>query len=410
MKVLYISYDGMTDPLGQAQVIPYLQGLTERFGHEFVLLSFEKEANYKLHKEKINNILKPFNINWQPQMYTKKPPVLSTLRDIYVMQKAAIMLCKKHKIQALHCRSYISALVGLMLQKSLKVKFIFDMRGFWANERVDGNLWNLGNPVFKTIYNFFKKKELQFFQNADYTISLTHNGKNEILSWSEIDPNKTKIQVIPCCVNTALFSKNNIDLALQNEFRAQLNIKENETVITYIGSVGTWYMLDEMLDFFKVFKTHKPNAKFLFITPDQPAQILDVVKNKGLDINDFPIIKGEREFIPTLLSLCDASIFFIKPAYSKKASSPTKQGELMSMGIPVICNANVGDTDYVVNNYKSGIVVESFTNEDYEKVSKNFDQLLMLDKSIIEAGAEDFYSLKKGVELYNEVYEAVLNN
>lgn len=410
MKVLYISYDGMTDPLGQAQVIPYLQGLTERFGHEFVLLSFEKEANYKLHKEKINNILKPFNINWQPQMYTKKPPVLSTLRDIYVMQKAAIMLCKKHKIQALHCRSYISALVGLMLQKSLKVKFIFDMRGFWANERVDGNLWNLGNPVFKTIYNFFKKKELQFFQQADYTISLTHNGKNEILSWPEIDPNKTKIQVIPCCVNTALFSKNNIDLALQNEFRVQLNIKENETVITYIGSVGTWYMLDEMLDFFKVFKTHKPNAKFLFITPDQPAQILDVVKNKGLNINDFPIIKGEREFIPTLLSLCAASIFFIKPAYSKKASSPTKQGELMSMGIPVICNANVGDTDYVVNNYKSGIVVESFTNEAYEKVSKNFDQLLMLDKSIIEAGAEDFYSLKKGVELYNEVYEAVLNN
>lgn len=408
MKVLYISYDGMTDPLGQAQVIPYLQGLSERFGHEFVLLSFEKEDNYALHKEKINGLLKPYNIVWQPQMYTKKPPVLSTLRDLYVMQKAAITLCKKYKIGALHCRSYISALVGLMLQKSLKVKFIFDMRGFWADERVDGKLWNLSNPVFKTIYNYFKKKELQFFQNADYTISLTHNGKNEILSWPQIDSNKTKIQVIPCCVNTALFSQSNIKTDLQHEFRTKLNIKENETVITYIGSVGTWYMLDEMLDFFKVFKKEKPNAKFLFITPDKPEHILNAVKAKYLNPSDFPIIKGEREFIPTLLSLCAASIFFIKPAYSKKASSPTKQGELMSMGIPVICNAHVGDTDYVVNNYHSGIVVDDFSDEAYLKVAKNFDQLLALDKATIEAGAEDFYSLKKGVEKYNEVYEAVM--
>lgn len=407
MKVLYISYDGMTDPLGQAQVIPYLQGLSERFGHEFVLLSFEKADNYSVHKEKITALLKPYNINWQPQMYTKSPPVLSTVKDIYVMQKAAINLCKKHKIETLHCRSYIAALVGLMLKKSLKVKFVFDMRGFWADERVDGKLWNLSNPIFNTIYKFFKKKELHFFQQADYVISLTHNGKKEILSWPEIDAAKTKIQVIPCCVNTALFSQSNVKPELQEEFRKQLNISVDQTVITYIGSVGTWYMLDEMLDFFKVFKANKPNAKFLFITPDKPEHILKVVTDKGLAPNDFPILQGERELIPTLLSLCTASIFFIKPAYSKKASSPTKQGELMSMGIPVICNANVGDTDYVVNTYHSGVVVDDFSEAAYLKVATGFDQLLQLDKQTIEAGAEDFYSLKKGVELYNEVYESL---
>ncbi len=29
-KVLFISYDGMTDQLGQSQVIPYLKALTKR--------------------------------------------------------------------------------------------------------------------------------------------------------------------------------------------------------------------------------------------------------------------------------------------------------------------------------------------------------------------------------------------
>ena len=43
MRALYISYDGMTDPLGRSQVLPYLQGLSER-GHEITLLSCEKPA------------------------------------------------------------------------------------------------------------------------------------------------------------------------------------------------------------------------------------------------------------------------------------------------------------------------------------------------------------------------------
>ncbi len=28
--ILYISYDGMTDPLGQSQVLPYLKGLAKK--------------------------------------------------------------------------------------------------------------------------------------------------------------------------------------------------------------------------------------------------------------------------------------------------------------------------------------------------------------------------------------------
>ena len=40
-NILFISYDGMTDPLGQSQVIPYLQGLSKK-GFQFYLLSCEK--------------------------------------------------------------------------------------------------------------------------------------------------------------------------------------------------------------------------------------------------------------------------------------------------------------------------------------------------------------------------------
>ena len=40
-NILYLSYDGMTDPLGQSQVLPYLIGLTKE-GFTFHIISFEK--------------------------------------------------------------------------------------------------------------------------------------------------------------------------------------------------------------------------------------------------------------------------------------------------------------------------------------------------------------------------------
>ncbi len=46
-RVLYISYNGMLDPLGQSQVLPYLRELTT-LGVRFTLLSFERAAAFTL--------------------------------------------------------------------------------------------------------------------------------------------------------------------------------------------------------------------------------------------------------------------------------------------------------------------------------------------------------------------------
>ena len=44
-RVLFISYNGMLDPLGQSQVIPYLRELSKR-GVRFTLLSFERAGAF----------------------------------------------------------------------------------------------------------------------------------------------------------------------------------------------------------------------------------------------------------------------------------------------------------------------------------------------------------------------------
>ena len=36
-----------------------------------------------------------------------------------------------------------------MLKKLFGIKFIFDMRGFWADERIDGEIWKNDSAIFK---------------------------------------------------------------------------------------------------------------------------------------------------------------------------------------------------------------------------------------------------------------------
>lgn len=395
----------MTDPLGQSQVIPYLIGLTKQ-GYSFTLISCEKEENFAKHKHLIQSILDENNIDWQPISYTKKPPVLSTVYDVNRIKKLAVNLHQTKQFQIVHCRSYIAALIGLQMKKKFQTKFIFDMRGFWADERVDGKLWNLQNPIYKMVYTYFKKKEKLFLENADYTVSLTYNAKDEMHSWKHIANNPVNIQVIPCCADLALFDANKIDTKKVIDLKNELKIEKDDFILMYLGSIGTWYMLDEMMLFFAAFKKQKPSAKFLFVTKDEHERILKTAEK--YNVKDSIIIRaGNRNEIPALISICDYSIFFILPSYSKRASSPTKQGELMAMGKPIICNSNVGDTDFIVNKYNSGFVVKDVFTTDFSE-DVNFSLTKTYDTEQIISGARDYFSLENGVEKYAEIYREVL--
>lgn len=400
-KVLYISYDGMTDPLGRAQVIPYLQILSTNF--EIHILSFEKKVLYCRNSEAIHLILKNHNIAWHPLKYNSSPPVLSSIYDILKMYRVSVKLCKKHNYSIIHARSYMSSIVALKLKQKFSTKFIFDMRGFWADERVDGKLWKLNNPLYKHIFTFFKKKEKQFLTNADYVVSLTYKAVPYL---NQISGNELKnIEVIPCCVDTKLFDFKNINLEKTNDLKSKLNISENDFVLSYLGSIGTWYMLDEMLDFFAILKIKNINAKFLFITNENPELIKNIALRKNISFNDIIIVSAKRDEVPSLLSLSSCNIYFIQPCFSKNASSPTKLAEVLSMGIPVITNSNVGDIALYKENSNNIITIDDFTSSSYQKAIILLDQeLSSYDKHKIRNQALELFDLEKGANIYKKIY------
>ena len=400
-NILYLSYDGMTDPLGQSQVLPYIIGLTKK-GYHFHLISFEKPDRFIAHKKDILQICEENNITWVPMLYTKRPPLFSTMWDVWRMKRKAFELNKEYSFSMVHCRSYLSALIGLSMKRRFKTAFLFDMRGFWADERVDGNIWNLKNPVYRWVYHFFKAKEKVFFSTADHIISLTNEGKKEILSWNGFENLTDKISVIPCCVDIVKFDKKRVSTEMLKVKKSELGISDSQFILGYVGSIGTWYMLEEMLSFYK--RSSKPltNPLFLFVTKENENDIYRLSDNMDIPRKEIIVTSCYHNDMPLYMSLFNCSIFFIKPVYSKKASSPTKQGELMAMGIPVICNDKVGDTADIVRKYNSGLVISC------EKINESVISDYTFSESNAIEGAQEYFGLEKGVNTYGEIYKKII--
>jgi glycosyltransferase involved in cell wall biosynthesis len=411
--ILFVSYDGMTDSLGQSQVLPYIREISKK-DYRYTLISFEKEDRYRLHHQTIEQICAKAEVDWIPISYSGSIPILSTIWNVYRLKKEVFELHKRRPIDLFHSRSHVPSLAAHALFLQKKVPFLFDMRGFWADERVDGKVWNLRNPIFKKVYEFFKRKEIEFLIDAGAIISLTENGKEEILSWQKLSQTpialKTKkldISVIPCCVDTELFNPSSVSSDQQETLRNQLDIRKEHFVLGYVGSIGTWYMLPEMLDFFKTLEKNNPNAIFLFVS-NEGNKINELAFQKGISISKIRIVSCLHSQVPSYISLFTVSIYFILPAYSKKASSPTKQAELMAMDIPVICNAGVGDSDLIVKKYEAGWVIEEFTTEDYQKVVKQLSESNFSEFEGLSANCKDIFQLEKGAEVFEEVYKKLL--
>ena len=184
---------------------------------------------------------------------------------------------------------------------------------------------------------------------------------------------------------------------------------KNEFIISYVGSIGTWYLLKEMLEFFKTLQTKVNKAKFLFITKDNPKLIYKWIKELSIPLNSIIIQTSEREMIPSLIGVSNFSIFFIAPKFSKKASTPTKMGEIMNLGIPIICNTGVGDVEKIMNECMPELLVNDFNKKEYNRIIDLILNNYKVDQQKIVNISRKYYSLKNGIKQYNDIYTQLLN-
>src|SRR5690348_16708538 len=116
LHVLYISYDGLLEPLGYSQVFQYLRLLASDF--RFTLITFEKPSDLADQDRRSQMQVRVANagIEWIPLRYHKRPTILATAFDIAAGIYVALQCLITRRIEIVHARSYVAAVIALALK------------------------------------------------------------------------------------------------------------------------------------------------------------------------------------------------------------------------------------------------------------------------------------------------------
>jgi glycosyltransferase involved in cell wall biosynthesis len=404
-SILFITYNGLLEPIAQAQALSYLRRLAAA-GYRIAILSFEKPLDLhhlgRLALRRRRDELAALGIRWSWLRYHKRPSVPATLFDVVCGIVVGAALALRYRCHLVHARGTVAAAMGGTVAALLRRKFLFDLRGLMAEEYADGGLWARESWRFRQV----NRLERRLLERADGVVVLTQRIHDHLSRNGWVREPRPPMSVIPCCVDLERFRPRPKDAELE----AQLGLS-GMFVVLYVGSVGTWYLLEEMLDWFAAFRVLRPQSRFLIVTQTDPAPVLASADARGL-AEAVVVTSAPQSEMGRYWSLGDAAISFIRPVFSKSASSPTKVGEALACGVPLILNRGVGDLDAFVERYRCGVLVGEFTAGSY---AASVDQLaaLLEDGDVrrrCRLAAEEVLALSSGAERYDRIYQELLGH
>jgi len=407
-RVLFISYNGMLDPLGQSQVIPYLRQLSRAEGVRFTLLSFERAAAFTPEGretcERLERDLARDRIEWHRLRYHRRPSLPATAYDVLAGVRRARQLVRRNGVEMVHARSHVPAAMALRLKREFGVPLVFDVRGLLAEEYADAGHWREGE--FK--YRLTKRMERRALAAADGVVTLTEAIWEVIKDWDGLRGRGVAHEVVPCCADLERFR---FDAAARHARREELGLRER-FVLVYSGSIGGWYLNAEMADFFVSLAAARPDAHFLWLTPGSREQVEALMGSRGVGADRYTVRSVPPPEVGSYLSAADAAVAFIKPCFSKLASSPTKTAEYLGCGLPVVLNAGVGDSDVLVTREGVGALVREFRPDDYADAASTVVRMAAdRDRTAVHARrvAERLFDVgRTGLERYTRLYEQIL--
>ena len=402
VRVIYISYDGVLEPLGESQVVSYIERLADE--HSITLLSFEKPADLAdvARLALMTRRLDGKKIDWIRLRYHKRPPVLSTAYDIWRGMARARKAARMSDFQVIHARSYVAALIGLAARRASGASFLFDMRGFWVDEKVEAGHWRANG----WLYRIAKWWERRFFKSADAIVSLTAEGVRAFPQMGVKPRPNTRIEVIPTCVDLKRFGPGSKDPQLV----ALLGLAD-ATVIGCVGTMGNWYMREEMLHYLAHLTRSLKGVRILIVTRDDQVELKRDAQAAGIPAGRLAITKAPFTDMPRYMRLFDAGVFFIKPTLSKRGSAATKLAEFLATGVPVVINAGVGDSGAIVSEGEVGVVLDTLDAASFE------GSVALLEAALADPGMRDrcralaarLFDVDRAAERYGQIYRQLVS-
>ena len=389
LPTIYLTRNGLLEPLGQSQVLAYLRGLSRNY--HITLITYEKDADRAdaARMASMRAECDALGIRWLPQRFRARPkliaPALSMTRMVWLLYRET----RGQGAKLIHARSYIPAAVALMVSRVTGVPFIFDMRALWPEELITAGRLTRGSALHRAIV----AAERACLARAGAVVSLTHAAVEHLERIYPEALSGKRIAVIPTCADLERF----VPAAERSCTRV-------------IGCLGTvlsgWFRLDWLAAFLSVAAIRDPEARFELTTLDDPVAVREALDPEGRLGARLTIAPSASDAVQAVLQRQTASVMFFTDGLSKLGSSPTRMGEILGCGMPVVANDGVGDVAAIIRKHRVGVLA---TSAEPEAMAQAWDDLLaLLDEPGIaarcRAAAQEVFSLGAGTRAYAELY------
>jgi glycosyltransferase involved in cell wall biosynthesis len=396
-RCLYISYDGILEPIGSSQVVNYLVKLSGA-GLSFTLISFEKPDRLadKAAALRTRLFLSESGIRWIPLKYHKRPRLPATAWDVFTCVVVGLYVRVRYGYKIIHSRSFVGSVMACLLKAATGARFIHDVRGFWSDARLMMGALNEG-----TLYRVVRRVEEALLARADQVVVLAERAKGYLpeMGFRDIE----KVTAIPCCVEDRF----RYSAEGRQRVRKLLGL-DGRFVLLHAGSLVKWYIMDRMLECFSVIRETEAEAVFLVLTSMKDSALRPQMDALGLPPESVMVTSADYSAMPDYISAADAGLFFLKTPPAAAGISPVKLGEYLGCGLPIISNTGIGDMDGIFSRYRVGSLVSVYERREYERAVREVLDLKR-DGAALAAecrrAIELELSLDIGVKKYYSIYK-----
>ncbi|MEO4045281.1 glycosyltransferase family 4 protein [Hoeflea sp. CAU 1731] len=395
-QTLYVTRNGLLEPLGQSQVMGYLRGLSREY--KITLITYEKDEDWADREamSSARNDCKACGIRWLPQRFRARPrfiaPALSMLRMIWLVWREV----RDGRAELIHARSYIPAAVALAVNRITGAPFIFDMRALWPEELITASRLKRDSFLHRTIIAV----ERACLKRAATVVSLTHAAAEYLRLQYPAELLQQHIVVIPTCADL-------------DRFTPAPNSAKGPIVHGCIGTIlSGWFRTEWLAAWLSTVFRQDPVAQFDIVTRDNANSVLLAIDPNNRLSDRLTIASRPTEMMPEAVRTHSLSVMFFTDGLSKLGSAPTRLGEVLGCGLPVVANEGVGDVAKIINDHRVGVLVKSDSKDDMAQAYKALVELLR-DHDLPQRcrnAAEEIFSLAKGTEAYREIYSRTLGD
>lgn len=394
--VLYLTRNGLLEPLGQSQILPYLYALSPDY--KLSVISFEKPTDWRRKAELITlrQTLSSLNIHWIPLRFRSLHRIISSIYVFLQLSYAlASLFITEGRPNLIHARSYPPAFVALLLKRIVGIPFLFDMRALWIEELLVSTSLRRGS----FLHLILTQLEYLCLVESSSIISLTNSAVDYLKSRYTPDLVNQSFITIPTCADL-------------DRFHPHDQIHSERITLGCVGTIlSGWFLTDWLSSFFHVMAQLDSSATFEIIST-QPRDLILQALNPDASL-------GKRLFVssalssqmPAIIQNHSASVMFFNGGLCKAGSCPTRMAEVLASGRPVVINPGIGDVAPIIRRHRVGVLATGPSTSEMSRCARDLITLLK-DPDLsnrCRTTAELHFSQKKGASAYRKIYSTVLN-